>query len=297
MTSLTDVVASCREDYLLAGARERKTQLNGALSDSATSVVVDSSAGITAGTRISVNYEEMHVWSVAGTTLTVLRGEGGTTAAAHADNDVVVIDPEYSDGRIRRAIEAVVEDLRHEPGLYRIGYLDWTPPHTEEMPIGASPDESSEVGYDGVLEVLLQTDDDEAPWVRADSWDVIQVASSDATPEPVVIVHGIGGFSNDVRIVLRQTLGQITGSGNNLEDDIGILNTDILAVGAALRLGAGRAMRRTSLHTQGDARRANEVAPFSTTSATRDLERRYKRLVNAERIRLMRRFPIRRKQR
>jgi hypothetical protein len=294
MTTLDDLIASTREDYLLAGSRPRRTRLTAAVNDSTTTIPVESVQGITAGTRIAIGTEEMHVWAVNTLNLDVYRADAGTTAAGHDDEAIVTIDPEYSDGRILRALNSTVEELRHEPGLYRVGYVDSTAPHSGEIALGAHPDESAEVGYDGVIEVLLATNDESEPWTRAQRWDVIQNASEDATPQPIVVVYGIESWPYDVRVVKRQTLGTITAGSSDVEGDVGILNTDLLAVGAALRLGAGRAMRRTSLHAQGDARRANEVAAFSTGNATRDLERRYKKLLANEKVRLLQRFPYRR---
>ena len=297
MTTLAAVITAAREDYLLAGSYSRRGRLNGALDASTEVVTMDSTAGISIGTKIAVEYEEMYVWEVTSTTaLKVYRADGGTTAATHADDTLVFIDPEYSDGKILRAVNAVVEDLRHEPGLYQVGYLDFTAPHTDEMPIGAHPDASSETGVDHVIEVLMATGDSVEPWQRVRSWDVIQLASDDASPQPVVQVYGASYTSRDIRVVVRQTLGVI-GAGTDLEDEVGILNADLLAVGAALRLASGRALRRTSLHAQGDARRANEVAAFSTGNAARDLERRYKQLKNAEMVRLIQQFPTRRRTR
>lgn len=293
-TTTADLVASLREDYLLAGATPQFTKLNGAIATTgATSVTVDSDAQIATGTRIGVGYEEMHVWSTAANVLTVERGFAGSTASTHLDNALVTIAPEYSDAKILRACIQEAEALRNEPGLYRISHVDYTAPHDGEFVLGPAPDGTSEVGYDGVLDVMAGTEEDTEPWARI-PWDVMQVGDTDGSDALVTVPDALY-LNTTIRIVRRQTLGPLTSATTDIETDVGILNADLIAVGAALRLGAGRAMRRTSMHAQGDTRRANEVAAFSTGNATRELQRRYDKLLMQEKVRLKRRFPAWRK--
>ena len=72
---------------------EGTTTLNGALTNSATSVVVTSNTNLGAtqsvGDIISVAGELMLVGSISSNTLTVTRGHGGTTAVAHASGELV----------------------------------------------------------------------------------------------------------------------------------------------------------------------------------------------------------------
>ncbi len=290
MTTVNDLVVACREDFLLAGAATSRTRINGAINDTTDTVVVDDASGIATGSRISIGFEDMHVWSVASNTLTVQRGDYGSTASTHADNAIVTISPEYSDAKILRSLQATVEDLRQDTGLYRVSHVDFDPPHTTEFVLGPAPDGSSEVGYDGVLEVLMETDDVLEPWARV-KWNVVQVADADGS-DALVTIHDATYRNATVRVVRRLALGSLLSTTTDVETDVGILATDLLAVGAALRLTAGRAIRRTSLHAQGDSRRANEVAAFSTGNASRDLERRYQAALMREKIRLKKRFPM-----
>ncbi len=93
-----------------AEAKRAETQLNGALSDSATTITVDATTGFpaadavfpitdeTAALRlIYIDSETLRVTGGFGTLVwTVERGVGGTTAAAHLDN-APVIGPYYID--------------------------------------------------------------------------------------------------------------------------------------------------------------------------------------------------------
>lgn len=292
MTSIAEVVNAVREDYLLAGSQPQLTRLTSAHTAGGGSLVVEDASGIGTGTRISIDYEEFHVWSKASNTLTVSGAHAGSTAADHANGSIVTISPEYSDAKILRSVQQVCEQLRHDTRLYRISHTDFDPPHTSEFNLGPAPDSTDEDATSGVLEVLIATEDAEEPWVRSRPIDVIQRGDADGS-DAIVIIPEIAHYGEKVRIVKRTPLGTVTAATADVEADVGILNTDLLAVGAAVRLGAGRAIRRTSLHAQGDARRANEVAAFSTGNATRGLESRYKQLLEAEVIRLKRQYPYR----
>lgn len=65
--------------------------LDGAISASATNIVVDNGEYFQAGHVIQIESEYLYVSSVTGNTLTVTRAYGGTTAATHADNTAINI--------------------------------------------------------------------------------------------------------------------------------------------------------------------------------------------------------------
>jgi hypothetical protein len=66
-----------------------QTLLNEALDSSETGVDVDDASIFSIGTTIQVDSEYMYISGKSGNTLTVTRGYGGTTAAAHSDNAIV----------------------------------------------------------------------------------------------------------------------------------------------------------------------------------------------------------------
>jgi len=67
--------------------------LNGAISASATSARVVSAAHLAAGDLLTIDSETVLVKSISGTTLTIARGQSGTTAAAHSNGaGLMVLD-------------------------------------------------------------------------------------------------------------------------------------------------------------------------------------------------------------
>lgn len=93
-------------------ANNARTTLNGSISSSVTTIVVDSATAFpTVGEfRIIVDSEIMKVTSVTGANFTVTRGEEGTTAIGHSDgspvnlivtvNSIHKISPQVNDGRL-----------------------------------------------------------------------------------------------------------------------------------------------------------------------------------------------------
>jgi prepilin-type N-terminal cleavage/methylation domain-containing protein len=75
----------------------RSTTLTAAVTAAQTTITVASSALINVNDVLKIDSEELEVTNVSGTTLTVVRGFAGTTAAAHANSDTVYdnIDPFY----------------------------------------------------------------------------------------------------------------------------------------------------------------------------------------------------------
>ncbi|QDP57100.1 MAG: hypothetical protein GOVbin1782_107 [Prokaryotic dsDNA virus sp.] len=66
-----------------------RTTLNGAIDDSTTQVVVDSTASIAAGDVIIIENEQMFVMRVVGSTLQVIRGHNNSIITSHADESQV----------------------------------------------------------------------------------------------------------------------------------------------------------------------------------------------------------------
>jgi hypothetical protein len=69
------------------------TTLSAAVNASSSTFVVVSATGIAAGGGLYVDREFVTVRSVSGTTITVARGQSGTTATAHGSGRTVIIVP------------------------------------------------------------------------------------------------------------------------------------------------------------------------------------------------------------
>lgn len=105
VASLADRVRDLLDDF-----GDVQTTLASAIADaSTTSVTPTSSDDVSIGDWISVDYETMYVTAVASGppyTLTVRRGQRGTTAAAHDSGALVLVNPLYPGNRILNTLNS-----------------------------------------------------------------------------------------------------------------------------------------------------------------------------------------------
>lgn len=88
-------------------------QINGAINNSVTAIVVDNGTFFATGDIIEFwdEGEQCYVISVATNTLTVIRGWNGTTANSQADNAVIVKNPRFSQRQMDEAVDGVLRQL------------------------------------------------------------------------------------------------------------------------------------------------------------------------------------------
>lgn len=297
MTTTADVLAKCRNDYLLTGARERRVRLSGALDASSTAVTLSGDiSGIQEGSKISVGLEDMYVWAANMTsgTLTVQRGDFGSTAAAHADQSIATVNSRFSDAAILRAINDELSSLSSPTsGLFRMRHADLT--------FNAAIEGYDLIGATDVLSVYelrykALGPSVDWPLIPVSLWDYQrELSNSDFTSGHAVFIRGYVDPGRTVRVWYRSPFTALT----TVTDDVlavAGLHVEahrILAVGAAANLTAGREVRRNFDETQGDTRRAAEVPPGANTGAWRNLQGLREQWVAAERGRLARVYPVR----
>ncbi len=107
VTTLADRVRDFLDDY-----GDTSTTLSSAVTDtSATTITPASSEGISVGDWISVDFETMYVSGVLASppyTLTVRRGQRGSTAATHSLGATVLVNPTYENNRILNTLNAAL---------------------------------------------------------------------------------------------------------------------------------------------------------------------------------------------
>jgi hypothetical protein len=281
VTSTAKLVHACRTDLLMSGGREERNRLTSAMTTSTTSAALEFTHHLVAGDKLSVGFEDMGVWGATGQSVAVQRGDEGTDAATHEIGDIVYINARFTPGQVLRSLQAEVTTLNNTPGFYAAGYTTLTAePHdwTYEL-TGIDPDT--------VMRVEGETTADDDEWYPV-KWQVQRSAAGTFLNLPE-------GWDGTVRVAYRAPYTQLAADTADVAATVGVGDPTLLSVGAALRLTRGRPVRRSFTEAQGDSRRANEVAPFSTESADRNLERWYEQLKQAERARLLQMFPPRRR--
>ena len=97
--------------------------LNGAINDTVTSLTsTNGVAGLRVGALIQLDYELMRITSVVGNTVSVIRGQGGTTAATHGNGALIEVQPRFTRHSLQESMKEEIDSWNES----RIFQADWT---------------------------------------------------------------------------------------------------------------------------------------------------------------------------
>ena len=295
MTTLQNLVDRTSH-YLYAGFREERDTLAASYTAGGTTLTfTNMTAGIQAGASLAIDSEIFYVVSpnVSAKTATVSPGDQGSTSANHNNNAIVVVNPRFSQFDVINAINDELLDLSSPAnGLFQVKTLDITYNAAIE-------------GYDltGISASFI--DIQEARWkppgpsLRYPLIKRYAVARSMPTGDfasgSALIVQDeqppLPGRS--IRVRYRAPFASLT----NLTDDVVTVSGlhteahDIPPMGAAIRLVAGREIKRNFNEDEGEPRRADEIPQGATMKSTMALQSLHDRRVKAEAARLKRWWP------
>lgn len=299
MATASDLVQETRR-LLNAGLRQEMNTLAASVDAATTTVPLTfDPAGAQSGAYLAVGLEVMYVWAAdpASKTVTVRRGVLGSTPAPHTADDLVYVNPRFTDFDIFAALNHDLADLcSPSAGLYRVGTLDITPI--------AGRWAYDLTGASDLLDVLaVDWREPSGPqfqhWIRVGHPSVLRGMPTTDFPSGVAL--NIPG--GDVPIVAEMRLrykAPFT-AFTALTDDVaatGLPDTaaDLPPLGAALRVAAGLPVRRTQTDAQGDTRRASEVSTNDLIQAPAVLRAQRAARIAAERTRLEALWPVSRHQ-
>ena len=101
-------------DMLLSGYVEDLDILTGEVLVGASQIIVQGYASsIVKGVVVEINAELMYVVQVVSTTISVLRGYGGSTPAAHAASDIVRVSPSSPLTVLSHQLTMILQIFRH----------------------------------------------------------------------------------------------------------------------------------------------------------------------------------------
>ncbi len=167
-------------------------QINGAILAGATAIVVDDGGNFAAGDIIEFeDGEQAFVLSVATNTLTVIRGWNGTTAAAQADNAVILKNPRFPVALIDDKVDETLNELEgigiwtHTTGSFALDTS--TPKYWYPL---------AETDLIKVITVYFEKDTTLEP-VALPGWKYVEgVPSAEFTQAKGLRLHNYGGLSN-----------------------------------------------------------------------------------------------------
>lgn len=293
MTTAQDVVTRCINDYLLANQRERRNVLASSMDSSTTTAsFVYELKNIQEGARISVDLEDMFVFDVndAAKTATVLRGDIGSAGAAHSAGAVVIVNARFTQQRVLAAINATLGSLSAE-GLYQHKATNITY-------------SASVSGYDlgdsdaiDVWDVRADTPGPEKDWPSVPfRWESLMPTSgTHSFASGIAVFPRWGESGRSLRVFYRAGFGTLSSLSDNVETVTGLWTEalDLLALGAAIQLVSGQAVRRARPDVQGDTRRAEEVSVNDSLQSVRGLLALYEQRLRVEKARMSRMYPPR----
>lgn len=295
MTTTAAVLARVRHRFQ-TGMRDTLNQLQtGVDSDDNALTLKHANVNASANTRLSVDLEDMHVLTVsgpsAGATVEVIRAQNGSAAANHSADALIYVNPQVSSFEILTAVNDELGALSSQ-GLYRIKTVELTYSATR---MGY---DLTSVGAD-LLDVWRVRMDDVGPersWaaLRREEWRLDQDANTtDFVSGRQLVLFKSTTPGRKVRVSYKATYGTLAAVADNVETVTGLHTEaiDLLALGAAIRLGAGRDIKRSFMEAQHEPRRGDEVPPGSATNALRPLLALREMRLNEERARLAQRYP------
>jgi len=254
--------------------------------------------GIVAGSYVAVDDELMLVTSVSGSTVNVLRGMLGSTAATHADDTLVEVNPRFSRLDIKSALQQEINSW--SPRLFQVATLEVEASDLSTSHKGAW---SQAVDADGIAsDWLFGLELRHGPWTGGTSWPKVRHWSLDRDANTDSFASGTALFvgshvpAGTLRLVYAKPMAVTTFSdGTTLEETVGVPGTalDIPSIGAAWRLLAPREVERASPRRQNVSEAADGVPPGHMTSAAASLKRMRDERISQESLRLRTLYPLR----
>lgn len=290
MTTAGDLITRVQQQ-LLAGTVEERNKLASPLNSSDQTVTFTYNvASIRENTVFEIGSELFYVWqvNVASKTATVERGYGGSTAQSHTEGATVTVSPRFPRGQALTALNSDLVDLSSPlNGLFQMKTVDISYNGSDRM-----------VNLTGVTSILDVYDvryrylNDDYPIVRNVRFLRDMPTADFASGNVLAFDEGIR--SGTVRVIYKAPFGQFTSESSTLvsvgaSTDI----SDLLVLGAQIRLMSGREIKRNFTESQGDTRRPEEVSSGAVLNSMVGLQRLRRERILAESARLAKLYPLR----
>lgn len=277
----------------MSGYTENRNQLASAYTaGSGTLTFKHSPDGIRQGARLSIGTNTFYVWSITGQTATVSAGEDGSTDVNAAADSLVRVSPRFTDDEIWKTLAADLADLSSpSSGLFGIGTIDLT----YNAIINGYDLTSLAQNMISIYEVKYLTPGPQLdnPRIHTSGWRLNRNAITSQFPSGMSLQLFEPAYPGyNLRVVYRSYFTMPTTINANV-NATGLLPSaqDLPPLGAAIRLMSGREVKRNFTESQGDTRRASEVAPGAILQSSRNLQILRQQRITAESARLDALYP------
>ena len=279
--------------HLLAGLSEERNKLSVAYTAGDTTLnFVYPLGGIRVGTRLCIGLNNFYVYAIDGLTATVVGGEDSTTDANALSGAIVRVNPRFPDNEIWDALSNDLSDLSSPTnGLYAVGTVDLTYNAARTgYDLGAIAD-----NFIDAYEVRFLTPGNfkDSPRMPKDNWRINRNVNTTniASGFGIEIFQGINPGYN-IRVIYKSTFTMPTTTATAISVS-GLQSSayDLPPIGAAIRLMAGREIKRNFTESQGDTRRSSEVPAGAVGASSNGLARLRAQRIAAESARLDALYP------
>ena len=235
--------------------------------------------------------ELMYVISVTSTTISVMRGYAGSTAATHTAGDIVRVSPKFPTHRIISSLNDDLADLSAPgQGLFQMKTTSFT--------YNAGVDGYNLTGLtsaeiDSIYSVTYADIGSEAAEPQVSSWRLRRNRDTDAFSSGLALILYTGAWPGQkITVMYKSPFTSIT-DGTTARSTVGLATTayDLPPLGAAMALMTTTPIRREFLDAEGTSRMADEVPPGAISASFRDLMGRRRARVEAESGRLVSQYP------
>jgi hypothetical protein len=287
MTTLGDVINDVRSKLRsYTGQHERSTYLTASITSIGVSLPVGDGTVVDQG-LVEIEDELIYVESSdAGSASVPPYGRGylGSTAAAHAADTQVIVDPAFPRANIRTAVENTLRALY--PTLFAVGTTDITYSAgvtSYELPAGA----------DQVISASWESTGGSGYWHPVKRWRVDPNAAtgSFASGKAIHLADTITP-GRTVRVVYAKDFDDFTDSDTTFAS-VGLRDSmkDVLVYGACVELLQFLEASRQQMDSVQNQERAQYVPVGSASALARQLLGLYERRVDAERKKLRQLYP------
>jgi hypothetical protein len=275
---------------LLSGTVEARNKLASTIDASATTVVASYPLeGLRTGQILEIDSELMYIWTAdTGTkSLVVERGYNGTTAVSHTANALIKVNPRFPRAQVLESVNDEMADLSSPMnGLFQVKALD--------IDYNGSDTMIDLVGVTSIIDILnvsVRYLTDDYPVARKIR--LVRDMPTDDFPSGYALRFDQGVFPGRLRIVYKAPYVTASTESSDINTTCGIQEsvTDIVAIGAQLRLMSPREIKRNFTESQGDSRRAEEVPSGAVGGSISNLQRLRRERIQAEAARLQRSYP------
>ena len=276
---------------MLAGVVEERNKLASSLDSSTTSVVLSYDlGGFRAGSVFEIESELFYIWeaNTASKTLTVERGYGGTTPAAHSANVLVTLNPRFPRAQMFDAVNAELDDLSSTMnGLFRVVTADLTYNGSDRQ-----IDITSSGTIIELLDARLRYLADDHPVLSSVRLQTGLPTTDFASGNTLVFDEPV--MAGTVRVRYKAPFARASSESSDLTTNCFLPTTcdDIVETGVILWMMSGREIKRSFIESQGDTRRADEVPPGASRDSVVNLARLRRERIIAEAARLKAQYPI-----